>query len=64
MRHLTDRLAATTSSRLARLRDDEAGAETTEWIFIVVGALVIGGVIVAAVTSFVNGQIAQLPGSE
>ena len=60
-----DRVAASITSRLATLRDRaESGAETTEWIFIVVGALVIGGVIIAAVTAFVDGQVAKLPGSE
>lgn len=61
----TDRLLADASGRVARIRHRaESGAETTEWIFIVVGALVIGGIIVAAVTAFVQGQIAKLPGSE
>lgn len=62
---LADRVAADVSTRYSRLRArSESGAETTEWIFIVVGALVIGGVIVAAVTAFVQEQIAQLPGAE
>lgn len=51
------------TARLEALRlRREHGAETTEWVFIVVGALVIGGIIIAAVTSFVQGQIAKLPG--
>lgn len=66
MRTLTDRLSAefVIRTRALRARDDERGAETTEWIFIVVGALVIGGIIIAAVTSFVQGQVAKLPGAE
>ena len=63
MRTTLDRLCADASARAARLRDRaESGAETTEWVFIVVGALIIGGVIIAAVTTFVQGQIAKLPG--
>lgn len=65
MRSLTDRICADATSRIAALREQrESGAETTEWIFIVVGALVIGGIIIAAVTSFVQGQVAKLPGAE
>lgn len=63
MRTIIDRVCADVTARAAALRSrDERGAETTEWIFIVVGALVIGGIIIAAVTSFVQGQIAKLPG--
>lgn len=65
MRSLTNRLCAEATSRYSELRHRrESGAETTEWIFIVVGALVIGGIIIAAVTSFVQGQVAKLPGAE
>lgn len=65
MRSLTNRLCAEAATRSAMLRERrESGAETTEWIFIVVGALVIGGIIIAAVTAFVQGQVAKLPGAE
>lgn len=64
MNRFFDFIAARVQTRAAALRDArEAGAETTEWIFIVVGALVIGGVVIAAITAFVNGQVASLPGS-
>lgn len=64
MRTLFDRLCADATHRLNSLRERrESGAETTEWIFIVVGALVIGGIIIAAVTAFVQGQVAKLPGA-
>ena len=63
MNRILNASAARVGAHLARLRDEgEAGAETTEWIFIVVGALVIGGVVIAAITAFVDGQIALLPG--
>lgn len=65
MRKYIDHICADATVRMQRLTSKrEDGAETTEWIFIVVGALVIGGIIVAAVTSFVQGQVAKLPGSE
>lgn len=63
MSTLINRLAADVQTRTASLRDRaESGAETTEWIFIVVGALVIGGVIIAAVSKFVQTQVGNLPG--
>lgn len=63
MSRFVNRLAADAQSRLAALRHRaEDGAETTEWIFIVVGALIIGGIVIAAVTAFVDGQITKLPG--
>lgn len=40
----------------------EKGLQTVEWIFLVVGILVIAGIVIAAVTAFVNSQIGQLPG--
>lgn len=40
----------------------EKGLQTVEWIFLVVGILVIAGIVIAAVTAFVNTQIGQLPG--
>ncbi|WP_181059761.1 hypothetical protein [Pseudoclavibacter sp. AY1H1] len=43
-------------------RAPEQGASAVEWIFIVVGALVIAGIVIAAITAFVQGQIAELPG--
>ena len=65
MKRVVNYLCADLEARVARIRErSESGAETTEWIFIVVGALVIGGIIVAAVTSFVQGQVAKLPGAE
>ncbi|MGO2111469.1 MAG: hypothetical protein ACTH31_07635 [Pseudoclavibacter sp.] len=65
MRTLIDRTCAAATIKLADLRARrDSGAETTEWIFIVVGALVIGGIIIAAVTAFVEGQVSQLPGTE
>lgn len=49
--------------RWTRLRErDERGAETTEWILIVVGALIIGGAVLMAIQGFVDAQIAKLPG--
>ncbi|GGA67843.1 hypothetical protein GCM10011490_18040 [Pseudoclavibacter endophyticus] len=65
MRSLITYSSAVAASRIAALRTRrESGAETTEWIFIVVGALVIGGIIIAAVTAFVEGQVSQLPGAQ
>ncbi len=40
----------------------EKGLQTVEWIFLVVGILVIAGIVIVAVTAFVNTQIGQLPG--
>lgn len=40
----------------------EKGLQTVEWIFLVVGILVIAGIVIVAVTAFVNAQIGQLPG--
>ena len=40
----------------------EKGLQTVEWIFLVCGILVIAGIVIAAVTAFVNTQIGQLPG--
>ena len=48
-------------ARMVRATGD-AGLQTVEWIFLVVGILVIAGIVIAAVTAFVNGQVAQLPG--
>jgi hypothetical protein len=47
---------------IKNLRENDEGLQTVEWIFLVVGILVIAGIVVAAVTAFVQGQIAQLPG--
>lgn len=65
MRRLLNFVCADAHARAIRLRSRaDSGAETTEWIFIVVGALVIGGVTIAAVTGFVQDQVAKLPGGE
>jgi hypothetical protein len=40
----------------------DAGLQTVEWIFLVVGILAIATVVVAAVRVFVDGQIGELPG--
>lgn len=40
----------------------DKGLETAEKIFLVIGALVMAGAVIAGVTAFVNGQLAQLPG--
>lgn len=58
---------STLSKKFARkveaLRNSgERGLQTVEWIFLVVGILVIAGIVIAAVTAFVQAQIAQLPG--
>lgn len=45
-----------------RARNGERGAESTEWILIVVGAILIGGIVLLAIQGFVDGQIAKLPG--
>lgn len=44
------------------LRTDERGLQTVEWIFLIVGILVIAGIVLAAVGAFVSSQTAQLPG--
>lgn len=50
--------------RMQRLRaTDDQGLQTAEWVFLIVGALVIAGIVIAAITAFVNSQIAQLPGT-
>ncbi len=56
------RITSAARSRLAQLRHDDTGLQTVEWIFLVVGILVIAGIVIAAVTAFVQGQVAQLPG--
>jgi len=44
------------------LRTGEAGLQTAEVVYIVIGSLVIAGLVIAGITAFVNGQLAQLPG--
>ena len=56
------RITSAARSRLVQLRHDDTGLQTVEWIFLVVGILVIAGIVIAAVTAFVQGQVAQLPG--
>lgn len=48
-------------ARLLRSTGD-AGLQTVEWIFLVVGILVIAGIVITAVTTFVQGQVGKLPG--
>ena len=48
-------------ARLVRSTGD-AGLQTVEWIFLVVGILAIAGVVIVAVSVFVQGQVAKLPG--
>ena len=45
------------------LQTPEKGASAVEWIFIIVGGLVIAGLVIAALTAFVSGQITLLPGT-
>jgi hypothetical protein len=40
----------------------EKGFGAVEWIFLIVGILVIAGIVIAAVTAFVNTQVGNLPG--
>jgi hypothetical protein len=40
----------------------DAGLQTVEWIFLVVGILALAAVVMIAVNVFVQGQIGQLPG--
>lgn len=39
----------------------QAGMQTVEWIFLVVGILALAGIVILAVTAFVNTQTAKLP---
>jgi len=48
-------------ARLVRSTQD-AGLQTVEWIFLVVGILVIAGIVITAVTAFVQAQVGKLPG--
>ena len=48
-------------ARLVRSTGD-AGLQTVEWIFLVVGMLAIAGIVIFAVTGFVQAQVGKLPG--
>jgi hypothetical protein len=49
--------------RARAVRDTgDAGLQTVEWIFLVVGILALASVVIIAVGIFVNGQVAKLPG--
>ena len=48
-------------ARMMRSTQD-AGLQTVEWIFLVVGILVIAGIVITAVTAFVQAQVGKLPG--
>lgn len=43
-----------------RARQTEDGFTAVEWLFIALGVLTIAGIAVAAVTTYVKGQTAQL----
>lgn len=40
----------------------DKGLETAEKIFLTIGSLVMAGLVITGVTTFVNGQLGQLPG--
>lgn len=44
-----------------RAREEE-GLESAEKIWLLIGSLVIAGIVIAGVTTFVNGQMGKLPG--
>lgn len=51
-------------SRYTELQEkaaNEEGLETAEKIFLTVGAVILAAAAIAAITAFVNGQIALLP---
>ena len=48
-------------ARLVRSTQD-AGLQTVEWIFLVVGILVIAGIVITVVTAFVQAPVGKLPG--
>ena len=56
------RITSAARSRLVQLRHDDTGLQTVEWIFLVVGILVIAGIVITAVTAFVQAQVGKLPG--
>jgi hypothetical protein len=50
-----DRLRARTGGQ-----DPDAGASALEYVIIAVGAIIVAGLVVAAVTAFVNGKISEI----
>lgn len=59
MNHLTTYLTLLKAYLSEKGRDEE-GADAPSWIFITVAVIVLAGLVYAAITGFVNGQISQL----
>lgn len=64
MKDRLTRAAVTAQTRYTQLTEKaaaEEGLETAEKIFLTVGAVILAAGAIAAITAFVNGQIALLP---
>ncbi|MFB3980270.1 hypothetical protein [Microbacterium proteolyticum] len=65
MTKITERITLATEAAKARYRElsekPEDGLETAEKIFLTVGAVILAAAAIAAITTFVDGQIALLP---
>ncbi|MAT19302.1 MAG: hypothetical protein CMF56_12240 [Leifsonia sp.] len=65
MSKITERITLAVESAKGRYRElteaPEEGLETAEKIFLTVGAVILAAAAIAAITTFVTGQIALLP---
>lgn len=59
MNHLTIYLA-TLKAYLAEKGKNDEGEGPPSWIFITVAVIAMAGIVYAAITGFINGQISQL----
>lgn len=49
-----------TRTRLDTVRRDDRGATVLEWVLISGTVIILGAIVVAAVTAFVNGRVGQI----
>jgi len=65
MSKINERITLAVEAAKGRYRElskqPEEGLETAEKIFLTVGAVILAAAAIAAITAFVNGQIALLP---
>ena len=65
MTQITERITVAVEAAKGRYRElseaPEEGLETAEKIFLTVGAVILAAAAIAAITTFVPGQIALLP---
>jgi hypothetical protein len=65
MTTITERITVAVEAAKGRYRElseaPEEGLETAEKIFLTVGAVILAAAAIAAITTFVTGQIALLP---